>query len=153
MIIRQATPQDIPVLTRMRWDFRTESRVLPTPHTWEEFQPACAAFFERAMQSGRWAFFVAEQDGQILSQVCLQRIEKIPNPRSLHPEFGYVTNVYTRPQQRNTGIGAQLLAHVQAWSKEQGLEMLVLWPSQRAKPFYQRLGFDFSAEAMEWEEK
>jgi GNAT superfamily N-acetyltransferase len=154
MIIRQATPQDIPVLTRLRWDFRTEHHAPPPGSpTWAEFQPVCAAFFERAMHTDRWAFFVAEQDGQIIAQVCLERIEKIPNPRALHPEFGYITNVYTRPPYRNTGLGAQLMAHVQAWAKEQGLEMLLLWPSPRAVPFYQRLGFDFSEKAMEWEEE
>ena len=45
------------------------------------------------------------------------------------------------------------MAHVQAWSKAQGLEMLLLWPSPRAIPFYERLGFEFLNESMEWGEK
>jgi GNAT superfamily N-acetyltransferase len=154
MNIRLASLEDISTLTRLRWDFRTEHHAQqPGDPTWEEFQPVCESFFRRAVSSDRWAFWIAELDGQIIAQVCLQRIEKIPNPHNLHPEMGYITNVYTRPAYRNTGIGAQLMAHVQAWAKEQGLEMLLLWPSPRAIPFYERLGFEFVNESMEWGEK
>ncbi|MCP6725838.1 GNAT family N-acetyltransferase, partial [Klebsiella pneumoniae] len=58
-------------------------------------------------------------------------------------------NVYTRPEYRNRGFGSQLMEQVIAWAKAQQLEFLMLWPSDRSVPYYQRLGFDSPDEALE----
>jgi GNAT superfamily N-acetyltransferase len=81
----------------------------------------------------------------------VQRIRKVPNPGRLDPEFGYVTNVYTCPEARNQGTGAGLIRHIQDWAREQRLEMLILWPSERSGDFYRRAGFRPSSEALEWD--
>lgn len=141
MNFRTALPADIPTLAAMRWDFRTEPlHVLPACPR-DDFIAACTAFLQRALAGPLWVVWLAEEDGQIVSHIYIHIIEKVPNPHSLHPRFGYVTNVYTRPAYRNQGIGAQLMQRVKAWAEEQDLEMLVLWPSRRSVPFYQRAGF------------
>ena len=89
-------------------------------------------------------------EGLIIAQAFVQRIQKVPTPWSIQCEFGYVTNVYTYPAYRNKGIGARLMEHYQEWARQQNLEMLVLWPSQRAVPFYPRGGFHRPTEAMEY---
>ncbi|HZU87424.1 MAG TPA: GNAT family N-acetyltransferase, partial [Anaerolineaceae bacterium] len=69
------------------------------------------------------------------------RVQKIPKLSNLSPEFGYVTNVYTRPEWRGQGIGAQVMEEAKAWAKAAGLEMFVLWPAEGREAFYQRAGF------------
>lgn len=148
MNFRIALPADIPTLVAMRWAFRTESPHAAPAYTLEEFTAACTAFLQRVLSSGFWVVWLAEEDGQIISHLFIQIIEKMPNPRTLNPRYGYVTNVYTRPAYRNQGVGAQLMRQAQTWAEEQGLEMLVLWPSRLSVPFYRRAGFSNSTDML-----
>lgn len=149
MIYRLAVESDFPQLARLRWELHTEHHSPRPGITWEIFLPDCLAFLQRGHAFGNWAFWVAEQDGRIIANAYVQRIHKVPSPRRLDPEFGYVTNVYTCPVYRNQGIGAEWVRHIQEWGREQRLEMFVLWPSKRSVPFYQRAGFRPSDEALE----
>lgn len=149
MIYRLAEFGDAEQLARLRWQFRAELNPQPPPTTWEDFRQVMLDFLRQALADGRWAVWVAEENGVLISQVFIQRIEKVPRPASVQPAFGYVTNVFTLPAYRNQGVGAALMLHVQTWARQQGLEMLVLWPSRRAVPFYRRAGFIHPCEAME----
>ena len=42
---------------------------------------------------------------------------------------------------RNAGVGSQLLAAITSWAIGESLELLVVWPSDKAYPFYERAGF------------
>jgi GNAT superfamily N-acetyltransferase len=42
---------------------------------------------------------------------------------------------------RNAGVGQQLLMAIKDWAYADDLELLVVWPSERAYPFYERAGF------------
>ena len=55
--------------------------------------------------------------------------------------LGYLTNVYVLPDRRNQGVGARILAEVKGWAKEAGLELLIVWPSDKSRAFYRRAGF------------
>jgi RimJ/RimL family protein N-acetyltransferase len=150
MNFRLAQETDLPQLAALRWDFRAELHGAPAGETRETFAAACLVFLREALAGGRWAFWIAEQEGQVIAHVCVQRIRKLPRPGRLWAEFGYITNVYTRPEHRNQGIGAELMRRVQAWGQQEKLEMFILWPSQRSGPFYRRAGFIPSAQALEY---
>ena len=149
MIYRLAVESDFAQLAELRWEFRTELHPASPGITRKVFLPVCLTFLQRAYTGGNWAFWVAEEDGRIIANAYVQRILKVPNPNRLDPEFGYITNVFTRPEYRNHGIGARLIRQVQQWGREQRLEMFVLWPSRRSGPFYQRAGFHPGGEALE----
>ena len=150
MRYRLATENDATALAEMRWAFRTETVERPPTITREEFVTACAEFFRRVLGEGHWACWLAEDDGQIVSHMFIQRIRKIPNPYRLHGEFGYITNAYTRPAFRNQGIGAALLQRVKEWARQQDLELLILWPSDTSVAFYERAGFSSEHEILQY---
>ena len=149
MQYRFATEDDIFVLAEMRWEFRTEAEGPPQTITKEDFTAACAEFFRRALDEGRWVCWLAEEDGRIVSHMFIQRIRKIPNPFRLHGESGYITNAYTRPPFRSQGIGAALLERVKEWARQQNLELLILWPSDTSVAFYERAGFSSEHEILQ----
>jgi GNAT superfamily N-acetyltransferase len=140
MIYRLAVETDLPALAQMRWDFRSEYKP-PDAMSEAEFLPGCLDFLRQSLASGRWVFWVAEDGGQIVSHAFIEIVAKVPNLLNFERGFGYVTNVYTRPEYRNQGIGAQLMEHLRSWADEHGLESLILWPSSRAEPFYARAGY------------
>jgi GNAT superfamily N-acetyltransferase len=149
MRYRLATEDDVHALAEMRWQFRTEAEGPPQTITKADFVAACAEFFRRALGEGHWACWIAEQDGQIVSHMFIQRIRKIPNPYRLHGEFGYITNAYTRPAFRYRGIGSALLEKVKEWAGQQDLELLILWPSDKSVDFYNRAGFSSEHEILQ----
>lgn len=146
---RLANAADLPTLVEMRWAMRTELHPPSHEITRESFFPVCLEFLQKSLAGGQWAFWVAEQDGGLIANAYLQRVLKVPSPNRLDPEFGYITNVYTRPAQRGQGVGAGLIRHMQAWARQERLEMLILWPSERSAEFYRRLGFTPSPEGLE----
>ena len=71
----------------------------------------------------------------------LLEYHRMPRPDRLSSRWGYVGNMFVREDLRNLGIGAALLAAIIAESQARGYARLVLSPTERAVPFYQRAGF------------
>lgn len=149
MIFRMADENDSEALAQLRWDFKTEGKENELEVGREEFLKGFADFLRPEFKNGNWSCWVAEEDGGIVSQIFIRRIRKLPRPGKLLAEYGYVSNVYTRPSFRGKGIGSLLMGQVKQWALENKLEFLVLWPSKRAVPFYEREGFTQNNEIME----
>jgi GNAT superfamily N-acetyltransferase len=50
--------------------------------------------------------------------------------------------MYVVPEHRDAGVGRYLLDALVAHADAEGLERVVLSPSERSVPFYRRAGFD-----------
>jgi GNAT superfamily N-acetyltransferase len=148
---RLALQADSVQLAQMRWDFRLEERPGTTRHDHDAFISACSRFIEDGIAATSWAFWIAEDRNLILSHIFIQRIDKVPKPNRLHDFYGYVTNVYTRPDFRGKGIGAKLMQHVLQWAHEQDYENLIVWPSETSINWYRRAGFVDDIEALTYE--
>ena len=82
-------------------------------------------------------------DGKrLLGHVCVQLLEKIPNPLKDEPELhAYVTNFYVVPEMRDKGLGKRLLNKALSWCRSRGTDAVILWASPASKPLYRRCGF------------
>ncbi len=149
MIIREATREDAPALAVMRWDFTAEDDFIHPDATHEGYEQSFAEFLDMALTSRRWAIWVVEDDGRLVSHIFMQVIEKVPRPGRQERRFGWVTNVYTLPEYRNQGVGSQLMKHVEAWSKAQNLELMLVWPTERSVPYYRRAGFEYTIQVLQ----
>jgi len=136
--VRRATTADIAALVEIRRESSDEQ--LDHGSSSATFAERMTRFLEGALADDRWRIFVAEVDGQIVSTAYLQLIPKVPRPWP-NPPWGYVSSVFTRPAHRDRGIGAMVLHELRATAERDGLERLLLWPSERSVAFYQRLGF------------
>ena len=147
--IRPATAADAPELARLRWDASAEDTAIH-PETFPRFLATFREFWLAAMESGRWSVWVAEQDGRLIGNVWVERVGKVPRPWASSSEYGYVTNVYVEPEWRSRGMGGTLVEEAVRQAREQGLEFLIVWPSEASIPFYERAGFRRSPDAMEF---
>jgi len=141
--IRLAHESDAPRLARLRYDFRSEMH--PTTESDHEFAQRCESWMaERLRDGSRWRCWVAERQYDLVGGLWVQLIEKIPNPSDEPEEHAYISNVYVRDVARGSGIGSALLDAALAWCDERPVHSVILWPSVRSRPLYERFGFTFA---------
>jgi GNAT superfamily N-acetyltransferase len=140
--IRPASVEDAEELARLRWDFRTEAGT-PSTLRREEFDEHMRAFVRAALGGDAWRAWAAEGDGRLVGCVWLHLVEKVPHPGRARWErpVAYVTNMYVEPALRDAGLGRALLDVAVAFARERGVDGVLLWPSERSRPFYERAGF------------
>jgi len=145
-----ATKDDVLMLSEMRWEHEYEVET-QFSITKEEFINECNSFLIKEMERDTWIYWIAEDEGNIIANIYINRIRKVPKPQKLFAEIGYVTNVHTKRGYRNKGIGTELLKRVKQWAVDNNIELLFLWPSERSVSFYKREGFKVENEIMELE--
>jgi GNAT superfamily N-acetyltransferase len=53
----------------------------------------------------------------------------------------YITNMYTRPEQRRQGLASAILSHLHAWGRGKGAQRSLLVSSQMGRGLYLNLGY------------
>ncbi|WP_226087439.1 GNAT family N-acetyltransferase [Mesobacillus sp. S13] len=150
MQIRLAKKTDIDQLIKMRWDFTLEDYPeMGEGVEYGSFGNECREFLETAIRSGKWFVWVAENNGEIVSHIYIELIQKVPRPGRTTNPFAYMTNVYTIPGHRGKGIGSKLLSCINDWAEENKFEFIIVWPSDAGIEFYRRNGYTHSKEPME----
>lgn len=138
---RQAGRSDFRALSEMRWDFKLEEGIVPR-FSKNEFLEYSEAWLQKGLSSGQWVYWVAEREGWIVSQVFCCRVGKVPTPSRIQDAYAYLTNVYTKPEERGKGIGSALMQQVKEWAVSEELELLIVWPSSQSERFYSKCGFE-----------
>ncbi len=108
------------------------------------------AYFSRAFAHGDCQTWVAEADGQIVSQGSLALFQRPPFPGNLSGREAYLLNMYTLPDYRRRGYSKAILQQAMAYAREQGLGRIWLHASDDGQPLYQAAGFLPSEKYMEW---
>lgn len=93
--------------------------------------------------------FVAVKDNEVISNIYLGILNRVPSPIKDGKSIGYITNVFTKEKYRNLNIGSELINYVIEYAKSQDCEVLFVWPSEGALTYYQRAGFTVENEIME----
>ncbi|EPY11993.1 GNAT family N-acetyltransferase [Paenibacillus alvei] len=101
------------------------------------------------MKGGEWFIWVADLDGSVISHIYLELIHKVPRPGRKTNPFVYMTNVYTVPEHRGNQIGSRMMKGIEAWSKQQEHEFIIVWPSEWSVRFYERNGYSLCNDPME----
>ena len=94
-----------------------------------------------AAESDRRLIWVASADGTPVGMLNVTVFERMPRPGRPPSRWGYLGNAFVLRRHRNSGIGARLLAAAVGHAREAGFVRLVLAPSERSVPFYERAGF------------
>jgi GNAT superfamily N-acetyltransferase len=85
--------------------------------------------------------WLAEVDGAPVGMMNLAVFDRMPQPGRDAGTWGYLANAFVLAAYRDRGIGSLLLRALLAHADNEGYVRVVLRPSQRALPFYERLGF------------
>jgi GNAT superfamily N-acetyltransferase len=74
--------------------------------------------------------------------------DRMPQPGREPGSWGYLANSFVLGAHRNRGTGSRLLGALLAHADGHGYVRVVLSPSPRAVPFYERAGFTQASELM-----
>ncbi len=83
----------------------------------------------------------AERASAALGMVNLAVFERMPSPERADSRWAYLANAYVRPEHRDRGVGAALVEAAVEAARDRGCARVVLSPSERSVPLYQRAGF------------
>ena len=151
MIYRKAQPGDYLQLAEMKWlhcqeddaDYG-ENNLAGADR--EAFLADFAAFLERNVT---YSIYCACDGQRIASAMFAALIPKVPKPGRRAASIAYLTNVYTRKEYRNQGVGTALLGYIQDQLRAQDCELIFVWPSEKSVAWYRRNGFLQENEMME----
>jgi GNAT superfamily N-acetyltransferase len=135
-VIRVATSGDGPALAGLRRAWTAEQH---GPVDDAGFEARFLDWYER--ESARRLSWLAEVSGEPVGMLNLAVFDRMPQPGRAPGRWGYLANAFVLAAQRNQGIGTQLLRALLAHADEQQYVRVVLRPSARAVPLYQRFGF------------
>ena len=105
----------------------------------DDFEGSFAEWYKA--EAPRRATFVAELDGKVIGMMNLALFKRMPKPRRPAGRWAYLGNAYVLAAHRNRGIGAALLDAAVKHARSCDCAHIVLSPSERSVPFYQRAGF------------
>lgn len=135
-----ATTDDIDGLAGLRFALYEEQDGT-VAESFEVYRERFADFAARAFASKDWRAWVARLDDRPVGAMWLHTVHRVPVPGKRAGPIGYLTNVYVVPEHRNTGLGAQMLDRMTAWCRQEGFSEVIVWPTERSRPFYTRGGF------------
>jgi len=144
--IRLATEADVAILSQMRFALRTKPENVETE---KAFLERCTEWMRNHLENDSWRCWIVEEDDSIMGALWLQLVEKIPNPTSESEFFAYITNVFVKESARGKGLGSKLLSEAFAFCEQQKVETVILWPTEKSRPLYERHGFAVRSDVFE----
>ena len=120
---------------RRRWSEEQAGEDLDDP----SFDGVFEAWFDR--EQDQRVTLLAEVDGEPCGMLNMLVFTRMPKPGRPVSRWGYVANVYVDAAHRDRGVGARLLEECIAHARRNEFARLVLSPSERSVPFYERAGF------------
>jgi GNAT superfamily N-acetyltransferase len=137
--IRRATIRDARTLAKLRYEFRI--RHIDAAETERAYLKRTVPWMTRELRARRWTAWLAELDATAIGCVWMFRLPKLPNPNGEPEQHAYVSNFYVRSELRSKGIGTRLLAALIAQCHQDNVDSVILWPTDRSRPLYERHGF------------
>jgi GNAT superfamily N-acetyltransferase len=135
-VIRQADDADLAAIVWLRREWTQEQE---GDRGDPGFDERLAAWFAR--ESSRRITWLAEADGRPVGMMNLAIFERMPRPERAPSRWGYLGNAFVLAAYRNRGIGRQLVSAVLGYADENDFARVVLSPTERSIPFYERAGF------------
>lgn len=151
MEIRLANEADYNELALMKWEHGAEDDIDYDEHNLDgvnkdEFVDEFVAFLKSHKE---YEIIVAEVNGIVVSAMFVYLIPKLPKPNGNAKFIAYLTNVYTKKEYRNKGIGTQIMNYIKSILIEKKCQLLFAWPSDNSIAWYQRNGFSEDNEIFE----
>ncbi|MCL1922921.1 MAG: GNAT family N-acetyltransferase [Propionibacteriaceae bacterium] len=140
MEIRYATESDIEYLVRARLTFNDELRPDDHVHN-EELATQFRNYLPNALTSGAFVGVLGFVDGVLVSTVFMVIRDMPANIAMPRGRNATLLNVYTLPEYRRHGYGAQVLDAALSRARDMDLDVVDLESTDMGRPLYESAGF------------
>ncbi len=141
MINRLHTHADFQEIAELRWYLKTEDLSSGEVPDRARFIENYTAHLRAQDETGQTSHWVLDTPQGVQGVATVRKIAKETSLDGMGGAWGYLTNVFLTPALRNQGRGTALLSDLVNWAREEGLEFLLVWPSDRSRTLYIRAGF------------
>jgi len=138
--LRPATDADVGTLLRLRATWTYENQGVEADPV---IDPAYEDAFERwwEQEKHQRLTWLADVDAEPVGMLNMLVFTRMPSPGRVRSQWGYVANMFVLAEHRHAGLGRALLDAAIGYADRYGFVRLVLSPSPRSVPFYERAGF------------
>lgn len=141
LTIRDAVPQDIPLILQLAHDGDARGPQTPPLDPGTFTDPRYRAAFDAIAASPHQRLVVGERAGVVVATL---QISLIPGLSRFGMWRAMLENVFVDPAQRGTGVGTALMHWAMDYCRQSGCGMIQLTSNKQRKDahrFYSRLGF------------
>lgn len=135
--VRSVGPEDTHLLAALRraWVEEIAEHPIEDPDFEDRFE---AWMLKEHEQRATWLGYV---EGEPAGMVNMLVFTRMPKPGRDPSRWGYLANFYVLREHRNSGLGTAMLTALTDHADAEGFVRVVLSPSDRSIPFYERGGF------------
>ncbi|MBO0657359.1 GNAT family N-acetyltransferase [Streptomyces triculaminicus] len=148
LTVRPGRPDELAAVAELRWRWVRETYGTPDV-VLDEFVPRFVAWAQENEPTHRCMVMV--RGDVVIGMAWLAITRRVPHPRSFERMSGDVQCVYVVPDERDRGLGGELIEAVLAWASDLGLERVTVHSSDRAVSAYSRRGFTVSPRLLQVE--
>ena len=141
VVIRPHTSDDHGAIVALRWLLKSGDGLRADEEDRIAFETGYAEHLRCADAAGNTVHWLIERDRSVIGVMTVRLVDKETSLSGSTGRWGYLTNSIVAPDARNQGYGTLLLDRIKTWANDQGLELLIVWPSERSYAFYRRAGF------------
>ena len=149
--IRLAQAGDLELISSHRARMFRDMGELP-PELFDSFQAQSRQRLQRMFEDKKYIGWLAsptDEPNRIIAGAGVQLREVPPHPQPnaagkvdiVSGRQAIIQNVYTEPEWRRRGLAAFLIKRIIDWTREQGIDSLILHASEEGRVLYQCLGF------------
>lgn len=143
--IRLAEPADAETLVELRELMFTEMGVDDAPSI-TRLRDLAVPWTRGALESGDAFGLVAEVDGRVVGGVTMSVNRTQPQRRVPDGRVAMVYGLFVVEDERGRGLGRRLVEGCVELARERGIRLVALHAAPRARPIYERIGFEASSE-------
>jgi GNAT superfamily N-acetyltransferase len=149
--IRLATTADVELISWHRARMFQDMGELP-PDLFESFRVQWREKLQTMLDRGDYSGWLASPENEperIVAGAGVQLREVPPHPQPdangkidiVSGRQAIIQNVFTEPEWRRRGLAALLIKRIIDWTREKGIDSLVLHASDEGRALYEQLGF------------
>jgi GNAT superfamily N-acetyltransferase len=141
LIIREATPDDIPEILRQRRAMYLDMDYEDSPEL-AKMLSTCEPYLHRSLAGGSFRSWLAFVNHEIAGGGAVIISPWLSHPYDLECHRATILNVYVYPEFRRQGVGRMLMQTMIAWCRRQNFASVFLHASKDGRPLYDSLGFE-----------